>query len=389
MAIMTTTTTGVDGAVLRDGTPVTVRPMRPDDEERLVAFHARLSPDSQRLRFFAPHPRLSDREVERFTHVDGHWRVALVADRGGEIVAVARFDRLPNGTVAEAAFVVRDDLQGRGLGTLLMDRLAARARHEGITHLVADTLPENARMLRVLRAFSPAATSRMSDGVVHVTIPLETARSGTFAPIPGRDESGDWHQGEREEAVMSITSGTGSDPTAPHAAGDSLSIRAVDPSDVDDLVALHGRLSPTTLRCRFLTTHPDLSAGRIRELTEVDGHDRVTLVATLDMGDELGHGGGPVVGVARYERRGDTDDVLVRLIVDDSVRDSDEGRDLEVLLLERLAAAARGRGIRRLLVGVSPIDRRLIERLDDSPFDVGRSPHGGIATRALRLPPYA
>jgi GNAT superfamily N-acetyltransferase len=175
MATMTTTTMPVDKAVLRDGTTVTVRPMRPDDEERLVAFHACLSPESQRLRFFAPHPRLSDREVERFTHVDGHWRVALVAERGGEIVAVARFDRLPYGTVAEAAFVVRDDLQGRGLGTLLMDRLAARAPCEGITHLVADTLPENRRMLRVLRNFSPAATSRMSDGVVHVTIPLDTA----------------------------------------------------------------------------------------------------------------------------------------------------------------------------------------------------------------------
>jgi hypothetical protein len=185
---------------------------------------------------------------------------------------------------------------------------------------------------------------------------------------------------------MSIASGTGSDPTAPHAAGDALSIRDVDRSDVDDLVALHGRLSPRTLRCRFFTTHPDLSAGRIAELTEVDGHDRVTLVATHDTLDE---GGKRVVGVVRYERRADTDDALVRMVVDESVRDSDVGRDLEVLLLARLGTVARSHGIRRLLLRVSPIDRPLIERLDDSPFDVCRSYHGGIVTIFLRLDPYA
>jgi RimJ/RimL family protein N-acetyltransferase len=168
------TTTAIDEAVLRDGTAVIVRPMRDDDGDRLVAFHARLSPDSQRLRFFTPHPRLSSQEVDWFTHVDGHERVALVAEHGGDIVAVARFDRLPHSVVAEVAFVVCDDHQGRGLGTLLLDRLATRAREEGITHLVAETLPENARMLRVLRNFTPAATSRMSDGVVHVTVPLDT-----------------------------------------------------------------------------------------------------------------------------------------------------------------------------------------------------------------------
>jgi RimJ/RimL family protein N-acetyltransferase len=168
-------TTAVDEKVLRDGTTVMVRPMRPDDGDRLVAFHARLSPDSQRLRFFTAHPRLSSGEVERFTHVDGHERVALVAVDGGEIVAVARFDRLPHDAGAEAAFVVRDDHQGRGLGTLMLDRLAACARDEGIARLVAETLPENSRMLRVLRNFTPAATSRMSDGVVHVTVPLDAS----------------------------------------------------------------------------------------------------------------------------------------------------------------------------------------------------------------------
>jgi RimJ/RimL family protein N-acetyltransferase len=164
---------------------ITIRPMRPDDGDRLVAFHARLSPESQRLRFFTAHPRLTDAEVWRFTHVDGRQRVALVAEEaegdeddeeaedGGAIVGVARYDRLPHDSAAEAAFVVRDDHQGRGLGTVLLDHLAEHARNEGVTHLVAETLPENTRMLHLLRGFSPAATSRYADDVVYVTVPLD------------------------------------------------------------------------------------------------------------------------------------------------------------------------------------------------------------------------
>jgi GNAT superfamily N-acetyltransferase len=169
-----TATTDVERAVLRDGTVLVVRPMRPDDEDRLVAFHARLSPESQRLRFFNAHPRLTSDEVWRFTHVDGHERAALVAEHDGEILGVARYDRLPRGAVAEAAFVVRDDHQGLGIGTLLLDRLADHARQEGLTDLVAETLPENTRMLHVLRGFTAGATSRYDDGVVCVTVPLDS-----------------------------------------------------------------------------------------------------------------------------------------------------------------------------------------------------------------------
>ena len=128
-----------------------VRPIGPDDGEALRAFHARLSPESIVLRFFGPHPRLSDAEVERFTHVDGVDRVALVAERASQIVAVARYDRTPGSDEAEVAFVVDDAYQGRGLGTLLLQRLADAARAQGIRRLVADTLSENFRMLNVFR----------------------------------------------------------------------------------------------------------------------------------------------------------------------------------------------------------------------------------------------
>jgi len=137
--------------LLADGTTARLRPITPDDAEALRAFHGRLSQQSIVLRFFGPHPRLSDAEVERFTHVDGADRVALVAERAGALVAVARYDRSPGSDDAEVAFVVADEFQGRGLGTILLEHLASAARRHGIGRFVADTLSENHRMLHVFR----------------------------------------------------------------------------------------------------------------------------------------------------------------------------------------------------------------------------------------------
>src|SRR3954453_7864703 len=92
--------------VLSDGATVHVRPIRPSDAEALVAMHARLSPESIYFRFFSPKPRLTDKEVERFTTVDFYDRVALVAIQGDDMIAVARFDRRPGQDEAEVAFTV-------------------------------------------------------------------------------------------------------------------------------------------------------------------------------------------------------------------------------------------------------------------------------------------
>jgi RimJ/RimL family protein N-acetyltransferase len=156
--------------------PIRIRAIRPDDADRLVAFHERLSPESQRLRFFSIHPHLQRDEVRRFVNVDGTARVALVATRDDDIVGVARFDRIAGTSDAEAALVIQDDLQGRGLGTELFDSLAARARADGVTRFVAQTLPENARMRNVLRHVNPHATTAYAGGVVETTVPLTAAR---------------------------------------------------------------------------------------------------------------------------------------------------------------------------------------------------------------------
>ena len=158
--------------MLGDGTSAHVRAIGPDDAGALRNFHSRLSRESIVLRFFGPHPRLSDVEVERFTHVDGVDRVALVAERAGEIVAVARYDRAPGSDEAEVAFVVNDAFQGQGLGTVLLQNLATTARSHGVRWLVADTLSENFRMLNVFRHAGFPRTFTRSSEVMRVVMDM-------------------------------------------------------------------------------------------------------------------------------------------------------------------------------------------------------------------------
>jgi RimJ/RimL family protein N-acetyltransferase len=162
--------------VLPDGFTVDVLPIQPHDEDRLYGFHHRLSPATIRRRFFYVHPELSPAELRRFTHVDHVDREAIVAVVDGAIVAVARFDRIDGGLDAEVAFVVADSWQGRGLGTALLSRLVGRARQVGVSRFVAATLPDNTRMLALLRHAGLPITERSEDGVVEVTIDLASVR---------------------------------------------------------------------------------------------------------------------------------------------------------------------------------------------------------------------
>jgi RimJ/RimL family protein N-acetyltransferase len=156
--------------------------MAPEDEAALERFHRGLSPETTRLRFFATHPRLSDDERYRVTHVDHHDREAFVAYDGDRIIAVGRFDRLANGTDAEIAFVVADAWQGRGLGRLLLRELVARAGEVGITRFVAQTLPENHRMMSVFRHARLPIEVAFRDGVLHVVLDLDRPSA---PPRPG------------------------------------------------------------------------------------------------------------------------------------------------------------------------------------------------------------
>ncbi|MCK2217715.1 GNAT family N-acetyltransferase [Actinomadura sp. ATCC 31491] len=169
--------------VLADGGTAHVRPIRPADADRLRAFYSRLSEESIYFRFFGPRPRLSDRDVERFTNVDYVGRVALIATIGTEMVAVIRYDRTGPGE-AEVAFLVEDAHQGRGVASVLLEHLAATARENGIETFVADVLPANMRMMGVLRQAGYTAQSQFADGVVRMTLdltPTETSAEVTTA----------------------------------------------------------------------------------------------------------------------------------------------------------------------------------------------------------------
>ncbi|MEI7778589.1 MAG: GNAT family N-acetyltransferase, partial [Actinomycetes bacterium] len=158
--------------VLRDGSTAHVRPIRPDDGPGLVEFHSRLSPETIYFRFFAPYPQLSERDVKRFTNVDYTDRVALVALVGSEFVGVTRYDRIAQ-TSAEVAFTIRDDYQGYGLGSVLLEHIAMAARERGIETFVAEVLPSNRRMLAVFVDAGYTTKQEFDDGVISMQFRIE------------------------------------------------------------------------------------------------------------------------------------------------------------------------------------------------------------------------
>ncbi len=154
------------------GTTLRLRPIRPDDAALLVDFHRHLSLRSVYRRYLYVHRILSSAEVERFTRVDYVDRLALVVEDDQGLVAVARYDRTPGTSEAEVAFVVADQYQHHGIGTVLLEHLAAAAWRRGITTFVATTLMENREMLDVFANSGFAVTTAFEDGTVSVRFPI-------------------------------------------------------------------------------------------------------------------------------------------------------------------------------------------------------------------------
>ena len=158
--------------VLSDGSTAVLRPVSGQDAAGLVALHSRLSAETVRLRYFGAHPNLSEAEVARLVHQDGPDHLALVAERAGQLIGVAQYDRIPGSDVAEVAFVVDDAHQGLGLGTLLLEYLASEGRRFGFKRFAADTLFENQQMAQVFRTAGFTQRSRLEDGVVRVVMDI-------------------------------------------------------------------------------------------------------------------------------------------------------------------------------------------------------------------------
>ncbi len=163
---------------LPEGLVLTLRLIRPDDAMLLQEFHSRLSSETIYYRFLENHPVLLDKEAKYFTTLDGQTRLALVAtvemlDKE-EIVGVARYDVFtPNQhDTAEAAFVIEDQFQGKGLGTALMLRLARLALENGVYYFVFTVHWTNEAMLKLLRKSGEVVERHQSGGVYDVRVQL-------------------------------------------------------------------------------------------------------------------------------------------------------------------------------------------------------------------------
>jgi acyl-CoA synthetase (NDP forming)/RimJ/RimL family protein N-acetyltransferase len=164
--------------VLSDGGTAHVRPILPGDADRLERFYARLSPETIYFRFFAPYPKLSARDVVRFTTVDHDERAALIVLVGEEMIGVVRYDRI-SPEEAEVAFNIEDAHQGRGVGSVLLEHIAAAARERGIKRFTAEVLPTNRRMINVFKDAGYDVAKAYEDGVVSLHFDIaqnETAR---------------------------------------------------------------------------------------------------------------------------------------------------------------------------------------------------------------------
>ncbi|TDL34125.1 GNAT family N-acetyltransferase [Arthrobacter nitrophenolicus] len=166
--------------VLRDGGTAHLRPIHPSDADAVQAFHMRQSQDSIYMRFFAFKARLSSKELKRFTEVDYKDRVAFVITSRGEIIGIGRYDRLDDPAEAEVAFNIADAHQGRGLGSILLEHLAAAAHENGIRRFTAEVLPENRKMLMVFSDAGYDVKRHFDDGVVSLEFnidPTEKSRA--------------------------------------------------------------------------------------------------------------------------------------------------------------------------------------------------------------------
>jgi acetate---CoA ligase (ADP-forming) len=166
----------VADVVLRDGSTMRFRPPGPEDAEGLLAFFRRLSDRSLYLRFHG-HPSVDERLVEPVLAPDWAERGALVGTKDDRIVAVANYVRLRDLRTAEVALAVADELQGRGVGTRLLEQLAAAAASVGIEEFVAEVMQDNMAMLRVFADAGFETTRKTVSGTAEVLLSLRATET--------------------------------------------------------------------------------------------------------------------------------------------------------------------------------------------------------------------
>lgn len=157
---------------LRDGSSVTIRPIRPEDAEIEQDFVHRLSAESKYFRFMEQRRELTTSMLVRFTQIDYDREMALIATRelneAEQQIGVARYVILPNGTSCEFALAISDEMQGQGLGKLLMNRLMEVAAAKGLATIRGDVLSSNTKMLTLMRRLGFSARPSRNDFNIRV-----------------------------------------------------------------------------------------------------------------------------------------------------------------------------------------------------------------------------
>ena len=161
--------------LLADGGVVHLRPSGPADADQIRAMHSRMSSRTLYLRYFSVVSQVSDKQVAIFTDVDHVNSVGLVAVLGGQLIAAGTYHRNRTGDLdaAEVAFVVEDAQQRRGLGSILLEHLAAAAQERGIRRFTAEVLSENNQMVRVFIDAGYSVSREYDSGVVDLVFDIE------------------------------------------------------------------------------------------------------------------------------------------------------------------------------------------------------------------------
>jgi acyl-CoA synthetase (NDP forming)/GNAT superfamily N-acetyltransferase len=184
-------------ALLTDGATVEIRAARPQDFDAVRDMHVRMSPDNLYLRFFSMSRAVGEQEARRICRDPAPDHAALLAVLDGEVVGCGSYEQQgASSRSAEVAFTVADEVQNRGVGTLLLEHLISMARGRGFRAFRAETLTENALMLKVFADAGLRPQRALADGVYDFTFPLPAdeadAALGTYRDaVAERERSAD------------------------------------------------------------------------------------------------------------------------------------------------------------------------------------------------------
>jgi acetyltransferase len=167
----------LEDTIMFDGRPLVLRPIRPEDEPAHRILFSKLHPEDVRFRFFGLLREPVHTELARYTQIDYEREMAFIANRTGdndepETLGVARVATDPDNITAEFAIVVRSDLKGKGLGSVLLQKLIDYCRKRRTAEVIGHVLPDNARMLALAEKYGFQLARKSEENVIEVRLPL-------------------------------------------------------------------------------------------------------------------------------------------------------------------------------------------------------------------------